>query len=105
MSDINNPFTNGELVQIFENQKNKIPFEIKKSVKDEQGKKWNLRLSGRFISDYCYDIWEDDYIIDFDKSDSTSGMSYANNRFEKFDELKKEIFRAFDLIESQLTFF
>lgn len=105
MSDINNPFTNGEIKEIFEKQKNKIPFEIKKSVKDEQGKKWNLRLSGRFIPDYCYDIWKDDYIISFDKSNSTSGTGYANNRFETVDKLKQNIFSAFGLTETQLSFF
>ena len=105
MSDINNPFTNAELKEIFENQKNKIPFEIKKSVKDEQGELWDLKLSGRFIPDSLFDIWNDDYIVDFDKMTSMSGACHACNRFENFDKLKQEIFNAFDLVESQLTFF
>lgn len=102
---IDNPFTNGEIKEIFEKQKNKIPFEIKKSVKDEQDQKWDLTLSGRFIPDYCYDIWKDDYIVGFDKMSSTSGSGYGSNRFETVDKLKQEIFSAFYLVESQLTFF
>ena len=104
-NSIDNPFTNSELRHIFENQKNKIPFEIKKSVKDEQGKEWDLKVKGRFISENYFYIWHDDYIVDFDKMTSTSDTCHACNRFENFDELKKEIFNSFDLVESQLTFF
>ena len=103
---IENPFTNAELNDIFKNQREKIPFEITKNVKDEDDKKYKLSINGRFIPTDYYDIWHDDYIVDFDKSYATGGRSYASNRFETFDELKNEIFSAFDLVEcSQITLF
>ena len=103
---IENPFTNSELNDIFQKQKEKIPFEITKNVKDECGKEYKLSIDGRFIPNDLSDIWQDDYIVEFDKSHKTGGRSYANDRFETFDDLKNEIFNAFDLVEcSQMTIF
>lgn len=102
--NIENPFTNTELNDIFEKQRKKIPFEFTKNVKDECGKKYKLTVNS-MSTDY-YDIWHDDYIINFDKSYATGGKGYACNRFETFDDLKNEIFSAFDLVEcSQTTLF
>lgn len=100
---IENPFTNAELNDIFKKQKEKIPFKIIKNVKDECGKEYELSINGRFIPTDYYDIWQDDYIVGFDKSYATGGRGYANNRFETFDELKNEIFSAFDLVECLQT--
>lgn len=106
MSKIENPFTNSEIQEIFNNQLNKVPFEVIKNVKDDEGKKWELKLDGRFIPDYCFDIWHDYYIVGFDKMNSTGGLCFAVNRFETLDELRQKIFKSFGLIErSQLSFF
>ena len=99
---IENPFTNTELNDIFQKQREKIPFKIIKSVKDD-GKEYDLTINGHFIPTDYYDIWRDDYIVGFDKSYKTGGKGYANNRFETFDELKNEIFSAFDLVECLQT--
>lgn len=104
--EFENPFHTSELNEMFEKQRNKVPFELKKEVKDENGKKWNLKIEGRTIGPQNYDIWHDDYIVSFDAHTNDEGHGYAKNRFPSVEALKKEVFTAFNLTEpAQMTFF
>lgn len=60
-------FSDSELKEMFENQKNKKPFEAEKTVNFEK-KKYTFSLKGRHLSKSYQDIWNDDYLIHFDFS-------------------------------------
>ena len=105
-AEIENPFDNSELNEMFEKQRNIIEFDTKKEVKDKDGKKWSLTVDGRHIGEDNFDIWHDDYIVSFDCHGNLEGHSYAKNRFESIEAFKAEVFRAFGLTEpAQMTFF
>lgn len=102
---IENPFTSSELEEMFENQKNKIPFELHKDVKASSGECIELKIHSMHTN--YLDIWKDDYIVSFhyNNRSSTYGFGFAKNRFDDFDEFKKEIFSIFLIEEIQLSLF
>lgn len=105
-AEIENPFYPSELNEIFEKQRDKVEFEVKKEVKDKRSQKWTLTIHGHPIGQDYYDIWHDDYIVSFDCHNNGSGHSYAKNRFDSIEKFKAEIFEAFNLTEpAQITFF
>lgn len=106
MNKIENPFSSSELQQMFEKQRDKQEFIVKKMAKDESGHQWVLTINGRKISAVNFDIWHDDYIISYDRCDKTSGGGYAINRVNTLEEFKAEIFKVFHLQEpAQMTLF
>ena len=104
-SRIENPYTNAELEEMFQKQLNKEYFEFKKNAVADNGVSYVLTVSGHKIEDEFYDIWKDDYIVSFDKLSKTDGKGHSSNRFKTFDDFKNEIFKAFDLVETQPRFF
>ena len=105
-AEIENPFYQSELNEMFEKQRDKAEFEVKKEVKDKSGKAWTLKVDGHSIGLDYYDIWHDDYIVGFDCHGSLEGSGYAKNRFDSVEAFKSEIFKAFGLTEpAQMTLF
>lgn len=102
---IENPFTSAELEEMFENQKNKIPFEFHKNVKASGGVCIELKIYSMHTNHL--DIWKDDYIVSFsyNNQSTTYGHGHAKNRFDNFQDFKNEIFSTFNIEEIQLSLF
>ena len=109
-----NPFTDSEMRMMFEKQRDKVPFEIRKYGQTEDRRYYEFCVDGRYISENVQDIWNDDYIIGFQSNYSApdtkgykSGHGYGNKRIPNFEQFRQEIFDAFNLIEvdEQLSLF
>lgn len=104
-----NPYTNIEIQDMFEKQRDKVPFELVKYVTDNDGDKWQLRIAGKSIKENTLnviDIWNDDYILFFDGDTKNKGYGHGHNRFTNIEDLKKHIFDTFHLEEpQQISFF
>ena len=103
-----NPFELTELQYAFECQRDKKPFQIVKKIKGKNGDNVTMTIKGNSITENYYEIWNDDYIVHFDleQDNGKSGRGYARNRFNTIEELKAEIFSAFNLIEqAQMSLF
>ena len=94
---IENPYTYIEIQDMFEKQRDKVPFEMIKDVQDDSGAKWKLTTSGRFIDKSCFDIWKDDYIVSFWKDTKNTGSSHPYNRFSDINDFKAKLFSCFGL--------
>ncbi len=105
-----NPFEPAELQYIFECQKDKKPFEVRKETKMQSGHKKLVVINGDFIPEnYCH-IWNgDNFIVHFNyeySNKSYEGGGYAKNRFDTVESLRAEIFSAFKLTETaQISLF
>lgn len=105
-----NPFDPAEIQYIFECQRVKKPFEVRKETKMQSGHKKELSIKGNFIPANLQDRWNgDDYIVHFDVQYSSKGnesCGYARNRFDTQESLRAEIFSAFRLTEqAQMSLF
>lgn len=99
------PFSDAELQEIFEKQKSKIPFELRKNIVVDKNN-GVIRISGKSLNESYYDIWHDDYILHFDTEFKTSGSGFGHNRFSTFDEFKSFVFKTFNLTEqAQISLF
>lgn len=105
---IESPFSNEELQAAFDSQSKKEAFQLIKSVVTDKNKKTVVEytIKGNKISNQ-FGIWKDDYIIHLDYAICKyEGGGYAVNRFESFEDFKKEIFKAFNLTEqTQMSLF
>lgn len=105
-----NPFEPAEIQYIFECQRDKIPFEIRKETKMQSGHKKLVVIKGGFIPESYREIWKgDNYIVHFDYEYSNKGYEgggYAKNRFDTIESLRAEMFSAFKLTETaQISLF
>lgn len=105
-----NPFEPAEIQYIFECQREKIPFEIRKETTMQSGHKKIVSIKGNFIPESYREIWNgDDYIVRFNYeygSKGNPGGSYAKNRFDTIESLRAEMFSAFKLTEkAQISLF
>lgn len=105
-----NPFEPAEFQYVFECQRDKIPFEIRKETKMQSGHKKELSIKGNFIPENLRDNWNgDDFIVYFNYEYSNKGNSgggYAKNRFDTLESLRAEMFSAFRLTETaQISLF
>lgn len=101
-----NPFSDLELNEIFEKQKNKVVFEMKKTAKRDDGKEFMLSVKGDFIPESCFHIWNDDFIVYFNSQAKDEGGGYARNIFSSINSLIAEVIKAFHLREeAQIRFF
>ena len=46
---VENPFSDEELSELYEKQKSKVPFELKKTAKRDDSKEFMLSVKGDFI--------------------------------------------------------
>lgn len=104
-SRIENPYTTAELKDMFLKQLNKVPFQFEKKAAGKNGVDYVLSVSGGKIEDKFYDVWNDDYIVSFNKNSKKDGCGYSSKRFNTFDDFNNEICEAFDLVVTQPTFF
>lgn len=101
-----NPFSDIELNEIFEKQKNKVVFEMKKTAKRDDGKEFVLSVEGLFVPESCFHIWSDNFIVSFDAQAKNEGHGYAHRRFDSLEGLRAEVTKAFHLREeAQIRFF
>lgn len=104
--NFDNPFSEAELNELFEKQKNKVPFELKKAAKRDDGKDFTLSVEGHFVPESCFRIWSDNFIVSFDAQAKDEGHGYAHRRFDSLEGLRAEVTKAFHLREeAQIRFF